>query len=403
MSDINHNVCPVIDFSNSRIRVVIGQNINNQIALLANVSIKNSGIKEGRIVDMPTVVKAIKAGIQEAEKESGYQIHSVNASIDTILTEYKILQEQIAIPSGEVKEQNVAYLISSIKNRVNQANGDIIHFLPQFFCINQNWQNLIKDPVGLLANQLLASVYCVSTKQKSYLANIKRAVRQAGVNLNFLISSGYAAAYAASTPQERQNQIFVLDIGEETTSFFCFQKGFPSFSGGFNCGGKNITNYIANRLQISPELAEKLKREHADISTEAKDYLIDTESVVRPVIKNLELAEYTRQAYKALFSKLNDAIVELGVRFSNNIILTGGGSMVKGFSEFLQFHYNTQSRIEYYDPTNNGEDLGLITAYGMLKLRFSEDVRDFKKSRTQPTWKRKFKKLGANIKNWLEV
>ena len=390
MSDINHNVCPVVDFSNSKIRVLLGESVNNQIALLANVSVKNEGIREGRIVDMPRVIEALKVAITEAEKQSGYQIHSLNASIDAVQTQSTVFTEQIASSAGEIKEKDIAYLISLLQNRVSHLTP--IHFIPQYFLINNNQQNPVKDPIGLSGNSLLASIYSVYT-DKVILKNIKTAIRRVGVNLNALISSAYASAYAATTQQERENKVFVLDIGEETSSFFCFNKGFPIFGGGFNCGGKNITNYIANRLQISPELAEKLKITHGDISPAADDYEIRTESIATPIVKNIDLSEYTRQAYKEVFEVLFSQLPK-GTKIPSNTILTGGGSMIKGFSDFLKGYYGAQSRIEYYDPTNSGEDLGLITAYGMLKLRFSgvKDFIEFKR-KEESSWKEQFKKF----------
>lgn len=396
MSEINHNVCPIVDFANTRIRLLIGENVNNQISLLANVSVKNEGIREGKIVDMPTVIEALKMAIKEAEKESGYQIHSVNASIDALQTKTAILANSMAIPSGEVKQKDMDFLISSIQKQITDRGYAPVHFLLQYFCINPNTpnQSIVKNPVGMMANSLSAS-FCAIYTDRIIHKNFKTAVRRAGVNLNSLIVSPLATAYAVSSEKERNNEVFVLDIGYETSNYFWFKQGMPYKCGGFSYAGKDITNRIAAAFRLSPDLALKLKLQYGDVSSEYNNYEINTESLVSPTINSSALSEVLKQSYRHLFEK--ELALVLQARIPTDIILTGGGSMVSGLSDLLSNYYYANPRIEYFDPNGRQEDLGLVSAYGMLKLRYSA-IKDFSEIREQG-----FFSLGQSLTKFMEI
>ena len=394
MSDINHNVCPVIDLSNTRVRVLIGEFKNNDISLLACASVKNEGVKNGKIVAMPDVIEALKTAITEAEKQSGYQIHSVNASIDGAQTSETTIQDRISISGGEIREKDVDFLIARIQDKIIQRGYAPVHFIQQYFSINGS-KSALKNPISMKGDNLFASVYAIFSENNT-LKNIKTAIRKTGVNLNALISSSYATAFAATTAQERQNGAFVLNIGYETSQCFGFKNGYPVFGIGFLAGGKEITNKISERLRISPELAEQLKLQYGDISYEGHSYEIPTSSVTMPVVKSSDLSVVIQQAYKEIFTKLSSNLPK-GEKIPRDIILTGGPSMIKGISDFLLTNYGATARVEYYNPLNDEDDLGLITAFGMLKLRYS-NVRDFNQVR-----EKKYFSFTQKLRKFMEV
>lgn len=116
----------------------------------------------------------------------------------------------------------------------------------------------------------------------------------------------------------------VVDIGATRSSFICYDKGIIQFSVTLALAGDNLTRLIQNRLNITPEEAEKAKRLFGLDPKEAEGALVD---VIMPEIRELvDSIKRNMEYYDEHFENTSPI---------RTLVLAGGGAYLKGFEELL--------------------------------------------------------------------
>jgi cell division protein FtsA len=92
--------------------------------------------------------------------------------------------------------------------------------------------------------------------------NAIRLVRAMPLEVDGIVFNGLASALALLTREQKELGALVIDIGAGTTEFVVFADGILRFSGVLLNGGRNVSNDLAEGLEIPISRAEKLKLEH---------------------------------------------------------------------------------------------------------------------------------------------
>ena len=79
-----------------------------------------------------------------------------------------------------------------------------------------------------------------------------------------------STAKAVLNESQIENGVAVIDLGGATTSVAVFEEGDLQYVGVVPMGGVNITNDLAIGLKTDPEIAEKVKLQHASASARAE-------------------------------------------------------------------------------------------------------------------------------------
>ncbi len=138
--------------------------------------------------------------------------------------------------------------------------------------------------------------------------------------------SGIVNLLQSNHTGERQ---VVVDAGASTTTITIVENGTPVFTRLLRSGGKDITNSIVHSFDITPEEAEKLKKAHAKVSAEQEkssdSFAVKLRKSIMPAVERL---------YKDIYHSIEfyESISGCGL---DSIILTGGGSQLKGLGSYL--------------------------------------------------------------------
>ncbi len=120
----------------------------------------------------------------------------------------------------------------------------------------------------------------------------------------------------------------IVDFGEKRTGIFILSKGVVMFTSTLDVGGTMLNDAIAKNFKVSPEEAEKMKREYGlQRNTENKEIfsvLLNTVSILRDELVKHFLYWHT---HKDEEEKSNPPI--------QKIILCGGDSNLIGLSDYL--------------------------------------------------------------------
>ncbi|MFC1666754.1 pilus assembly protein PilM [Candidatus Omnitrophota bacterium] len=217
---------------------------------------------------------------------------------------------------------------------------------------------------------LIAVVY----KDEDVEEKVKR-LKDLGLNIQGVFPSEFAiASYVTHlgivSPRER---VAIADIGSVKTTIGIIENGKLSFARDVAVGGDNITEAMTGvlmtdkgKVELSKDRAEKIKREQG-ISEDIRIL-----SMMRPVLERFSneikrSLEYYAHRFKC------DAV--------KNIILTGGGSNLKGLKEYLSKETGLQV-LEALPETACAAGLPLLNEsdLNMIPARFKDEKKtEFKR------------------------
>jgi cell division protein FtsA len=225
----------------------------------------------------------------------------------------------------------------------------VLHVLPQEFSLDSH--DNIRDAIGMVGQRLEANVHIV-TASGSATQNIVTAVNRAGVRVDDTVLEPFAAAEACLTQDERELGACLLDIGGGTTEMIAYAGGVVRHTAAVPVGGDHFTNDLAVGLRTPIPEAEKIKREHAQANRDAltEDFPIEIASVgdrpPRTVFARM-LADIVGPRAQELLMLIREEMRRGGIesQIPAGIILTGGGSQLRGLAELAEKVFNLPVRI----------------------------------------------------------
>ncbi|MEM9982785.1 MAG: cell division protein FtsA, partial [Bacteroidota bacterium] len=176
-----------LDIGSTKICAIVGRKDEyDKIEILGMGKAISDGVKRGVVSNIDKTVHAITQAIQEAEKQSGINIHVVNVGIAG--QHIKSLHQRGSITrhstEDEIATEDVNRLINDMYKIPTPAGNQIIHVMPQDFIVDN--ESDIKEPVGMSGVKLEADFHII-TAQTTAINNIKRCVQKAGLEIENLI------------------------------------------------------------------------------------------------------------------------------------------------------------------------------------------------------------------------
>ncbi len=380
---------------------IIGQNLHH-----------SKGIKSGTILDLKAAEDSIIGAIYALEKSSGRNIKQVSVSLTGYGTKSYFIGGKIRLSNQPISPQDVKKLIKKILLECKLKDQEIIDYFPVEFSLDDN--NSIEDPVGMLGKELGCELHII-TANSNMLMNITNCFAKCHVEINNIILAIYASGIACLTEDEKKLGSIIIDMGARTTSFGIFVSGKLIYTSYINIGSFHITSDIAKVFAVSMNVAEKLKilygnamPSYFDIDNviSLEEYESDASYNVAPTITSKYLAEVISPRVEEIFLMVQ---AEHDKVMANNavayrIVITGGGSMLRGVKELASKVFEKQVRIgkpeiltgfsEDYNPYAYSTAVGMVQVHSAKLKKSAFNVTDDQDT----TW---FKKcltwLKANI------
>ncbi|MDR0968071.1 MAG: cell division protein FtsA [Holosporaceae bacterium] len=343
------------------------------------------GVKAGVIIDMRSVEKSISKAVEDAEKAANFRIKSVYVNVSGKDVKSKIVNASLNVGGRIVGDEDVL----SLFNYCVQEDGDetVIHSIP----IRYNVDSLqgIRNPVGMVANALSVSMNLVSVP-KAQLDNLMLCLAKCHLEPAGVVASIYASGLCAMD-DGATNQI-VIDFGGGTASIGFFYDGIFSGMSVVPLGGKNVADDVAYVLNIPSVSAEKLKNLHGSAFVSICD---EREPIFIPVAEDDDVINLQKIAKSSLNQIIQPRVEEIlkmikkkidespfGDKFSRNVVMTGGGSMLTGMRDFAADILNKRVKIKRIEnlakdsnePLNNS----FSVAIGMIKFAKIDENRSTK-------------------------
>jgi cell division protein FtsA len=339
MSQVQH--APVVaglDIGSNKVVAVMARKNAGSVEILGMGSSPTDGMRRGAVVNVDSIVQAIRESVGEAEKSAGEAVDVVFAGVSGPLVKSFNSHAAISVKNEhEVTDADVARVLERAKDVELPHDRETLHVLTQEFIVDDSGG--IKDPRGMTGIRLDARVHVVTADIPS-MKNLTRCIDKAGFEVTDLVLSSLATAEAVLTPEEREVGVVLLDFGGGTVEMAIFRDGSLRHTAFLPYGGSMITSDLANVLKLPFQDAEMLKVNSgcAMIQKVRRDELVELPGIggrkPKP-IRRQHVAEIIEARSEEIFHRLKKEIMRSGLddQIGAGIVLTGGSALMEGLPE----------------------------------------------------------------------
>ncbi|MDD5318758.1 MAG: type IV pilus assembly protein PilM [Candidatus Pacebacteria bacterium] len=168
------------------------------------------------------------------------------------------------------------------------------------------------------------------------LSNYNATVQASGLHTSFFEIEMFSATRALLS--QETSPVMIFDMGATGTKIYILEKGVVRTSHIINKGSQDITISISKGMGVSIDQAEKIKRGMVTTGTD------DAE-------QQKNIYEIISVPLDYIFSEANTALLNYQRHYNKTIskvILTGGGSALRGFTELAKANF--QAEVVIGDP-----------------------------------------------------
>src|SRR3569623_2497968 len=220
----------------------------------------------------------------------------------------------------------------------------ILHAMPALYTLDG--LEGVKKPLGLHAGRLAVDIHVIAA-EPSPVRNLDLCVRSAHLGVEAIVASPVAAGKACLSDEERELGVALVELGAGVTNVSVFAGGMLFGLKSLQIGGSDITDDIASAFGTRRTEAERMKCFYGSAMTSPRDNhdMIELKPIAGSE-EGTEAARITRalliavirQRLEHLVGEIASALKELGCGgpFGRQVVLTGGGSELKGIADYAQ-------------------------------------------------------------------
>jgi len=363
-----------IDIGTTKVRTVVAH-IDGSTGVPTIVGVgqaPNSGMRKGVVVNLNGPAQAIDDALGEAERMSGYQVDAATISVNGthILSTHADGMVAVGAADHEITRDDLLRIEEVATIGKVPANREILDVIPHAYKLDG--QDNIKDPIGMTGTRLEIDAHVISALTP-YLVNVQKAAEVAKVEPHAVVVTAIAAARAVLGEQQLENGVAVIDMGGATTGISIYEEGDLQYTGVIPIGGVNITNDLAIGLKTDPEVAEKIKLEHASAIARTEDATVNVKHDGEVLTFSVnDIDEIVEARLEEIFEAIQHQLKKAGRagKLPSGVVLTGGGAQLKHVVEYAKNFLGLAARIGkptgYGGVADNIEKPEFATAIGLM-------------------------------------
>lgn len=322
------------------------------------------GFIKGRIKDDKVLTKRIIELLNKVEEKYNAHIKSLVVNISGSRLELFNNKASVSVSGANGKVSNIdkERVLEDVRTVVLGNNKKVLKVFPKEWSLDG--EKDISDPFGLqgIRLELEASILTCFSSDKELLEMV---LNESGVEVEDIIPGPFADAEVLLDDTQKELGVAVINIGFGTTSLIVYEDGKIIDLAIFPVGSSHITNDLAIGLQTEINIAEKIKLEYGlteannkKIEINLKTFLNedDDEEEVNPrernnqdylVFTEKDLRKIIVPRLTEIFDLVKERLKKIGKdkNLPAGIVLTGGGSNLKGFQEFAKKEFGLPCKI----------------------------------------------------------
>jgi cell division protein FtsA len=345
------NIIAGLDLGTTKVCAVIAEKTENSINILGFGVAPSEGLNRGLVANISKTAEAITEAMNIASNRAGLTVKELNVGVagEHITSLRHRNYVTINNPEHEIAASDLERLKSDVLTIRIPSDRQILHIIPEEYFVD--YQGGIDDPIGM-SGQRLEAVNHVVLASVPAIQNIKKSVERAGYIVKDYILQPVASSLSVLEDNEKDLGILLIDIGGGTTDIAIYHKKAIKHTKVIGVAGNQVTNDIRETLGIVTTDAEKLKKEYGYAIETAivKDEDIFIKGVgARGNIKIpvTLLTQIISVRMRELFSLIENELRNSGFKnkIKAGVVLTGGGSLLKGCTELAEDVFGLPARI----------------------------------------------------------
>ena len=301
-----------VDVSESSIKV-LQLNEDNSIKAYGSATLEKGVVEKGHIIDVDIFSKVLNQILKNTKPNVLADVNSLQRAF-LCLPEAKLFSHHCVIPENIKQNEIESYLYAEA--------AKIIPFELDTLYSNHH----VAEENGV-RNATFVGV------EKSVLDNYVKAFVRANVRPAFVGGELFALGSALLPNPIVDEDCIILDIGVRSATIGMFSTdAVPNDSILFPYGGEYFTNYLAERLSVTKDEAETLKRMNG----------------VNPTYEDTGVPAILRECLSVVTDKLNEAKVYFEAKTGSpvkHIIIAGGSALLPNIASFISEKTGIESTI----------------------------------------------------------
>lgn len=373
------NIVAGLDLGTTKVCAVIAEILeNNRIDILGFGVAPSEGLHKGLVANITKTAEAIKEAVAIASNRAGINITVVNVGVagEHITSMRHRNYITISNDDKEITKADLERLEADVRTIRIPADRQILHIIPEEFSVD--YQGGIESPIGMSGSRLEATNHIVLASIPA-IQNIKKSVERAGLHVQEYILQPIASSSSVLEESEKDLGVALIDIGGGTTDIAIFHNKAIKHTKVIGVAGNQVTNDIRESLGVVTEEAEKLKKDFGFASESA--IIREEDILIRGVgargntkIPISLLTQIISLRMRELFVLIDNEIRSAGFKnkIKAGIVLTGGGSLLKGCTELAEEVFGLPARIGVPQELGSGlsneiESPEFATVAGLIK------------------------------------
>jgi cell division protein FtsA len=334
-----------LDIGSSKVSALIAEPMDNgELKILGTGQRQSQGVKRGFIADMEKTEVAIREAVEQAERIAATNIERVFVGYSAGGLVSSLSSESLEIGGRQVEADDIDRLLANGRAAIDSEGRTMLHALPALYTLDG--LHGVKKPLGLHADRLAVDIHVI-TADPSPVRNVQLCVRSAYLDVEGIVASPVAAGKACLSDEERELGVALVEFGAGVTNVSVFAGGMLVGLKSLPIGGIDITDDIASAFGTRRVEAERMKCFYGSATTSPRDNhdMIELspmagseEGTEAARITRAQLIAVIRTRLEQLMDEITNALKELGFAgpFGRQVVLTGGGSELKGIADYAQ-------------------------------------------------------------------
>ncbi len=350
----NSEVLVSLDIGTSKIKVIIGEVLNDSLNIIGVGAAKSNGMKKGAIVDIDQTVTSIRNAVEQAERMVGMQIDSVVVGINGNHIQLQPCHGVVAVQSEnrEIGEEDISRVIDGAQVVSIPPEREIIDVIPKQFVVDG--LDEITDPRGMIGVRLEMEGTII-TCSKTVLHNILKCVERANLQVSDICLQPLSAGTVALSKDEKNLGVTLIDVGGGCSTVSIFENEHLVSTSVVPLGGDNITKDLSIGLRTSTEEAEDIKLNYGHaFFDDAKEEETFEASIIgsnnTQTHNQLQIADIIEARLAEIYAYAEREIRRMGYQqLPGGYVLTGGTMKMPGVLELAQDIFQSNVRMAIPD------------------------------------------------------
>ncbi|NWF69634.1 MAG: cell division protein FtsA [Chloroflexi bacterium] len=372
-----------LDIGTTKVCTIVGE-VRPDDIFVVGVGIEPSrGMKKGVVNDIGQLTAAISASVHKAERSSGYDIERAFVSVAGSHIASINSRGAVAISGTRgVRLEDLDKAMEAARAIAIPHNREVLHVVPRSYSLDG--QERVRSPIGMHGFRLEVEAHIITASSTS-VANLEKAVHDAGLSVDRFILNPLAAGDAVLSEQEREMGVVVIDIGGGTTDLAIFIEGTVWHTAVIPVGGDHLTGDITHYLRVPTELAEVVKLQHGHAEprhlSPSETFLVQPFGEGLPTeVRRYELAQVIEARVEEMFELVLKEIKRSGYDglLRAGAVLTGGCAQLAGIREVAADVFDFPVRVAKPERLTGMADAlrhpSFSTSVGLLRLGLEMDT-----------------------------